>query len=134
MSVSLKDYIKSTLTQIIEATEEFNNDRDHDASKGQISKQFVSDKASAGAMKSGFIIDYDNKVTMLVDFDVATTVEENDKTSGGGSVKVMGIGGGIEGESTSRNNSESRIKFKIPLILTAKSILINLKKSSCLAL
>ena len=53
----------------------------------------------------------------IIDFDVAVTVENADKTSGSGGLKVAGIGADLKGETTSKDTKVSRIQFGIPIML-----------------
>lgn len=53
----------------------------------------------------------------IIDFDVAVSVESYDKVSGSGGLKVAGIGGSVDGESSSRDTRVSRIQFGIPILL-----------------
>jgi hypothetical protein len=53
----------------------------------------------------------------IVDFDIALTVEDSSKTTGGGGLKVAGIGANINGESSSKDTKVSRIQFSIPVLL-----------------
>jgi len=53
----------------------------------------------------------------IVDFDIAVTVEENTTTSGGGGLKIAGIGANLEGGSSSKDTRVSRIQFAVPILL-----------------
>lgn len=53
----------------------------------------------------------------IVDFDIALTAEDSSKTAGGGGLKVVGIGANVQGESSSRDTTVSRIQFAIPILL-----------------
>ena len=53
----------------------------------------------------------------IVDFDIALTAEDSSKTAGGGGLKVVGIGANIQGESSSKDTTVSRIQFAIPILL-----------------
>lgn len=45
-----------------------------------------------------------------MDFDIAVTVEEGKTASGGGGLKVAGIGAKLEGESSPKDTRASRIQ------------------------
>ena len=51
-----------------------------------------------------------------IEFDVAVIAEESSGKTGNGDIKVfsIGVGGGIANNST--NRSESRIKFRVPIV------------------
>ncbi|WP_155829197.1 hypothetical protein [Halomonas huangheensis] len=53
----------------------------------------------------------------IIDFDVAVTVESSDRTSGGGGLKIAGIGADLKGEATSKDTKVSRIQFGVPIML-----------------
>jgi len=53
----------------------------------------------------------------IVDFDIAVTAEETSSTSGGGGLKVAGIGASLERESTARDARVNRIQFAVPILL-----------------
>ena len=53
----------------------------------------------------------------IVDFDIALTVEDSTKGSGGGGLKVFGIGANIQGEASAKDTTVSRIQFAIPILL-----------------
>lgn len=55
----------------------------------------------------------------IVDFDIALTVEDASKGSGGGSLKVFGIGANAQGELASKDTTVSRIQFAVPILLPA---------------
>ncbi len=53
----------------------------------------------------------------VVDFDIAVTVEESKSKSGGGGLKVAGIGASAEGSSAAKDTRVSRIQFGVPVLL-----------------
>ncbi|GAB5499772.1 MAG: hypothetical protein PsegKO_20830 [Pseudohongiellaceae bacterium] len=53
----------------------------------------------------------------IIDFDIAVTAEDTATTSGGGGLKVVGIGASLEGSSTSKDTKISRIQFAVPILL-----------------
>ena len=57
-----------------------------------------------------------NPVVELVDFDVAVHVSEGTETNGRIGISVGSIGLGAGGKSQESNRSESRIRFKIPVV------------------
>lgn len=115
MSVSLKDYIKSTLTQIIDANVEFNEEQKAKGTNANTDTRLAADSAST--VNAGFINGMRGKTIMPVEFDVATTVEDDDTKSAGGGVRVLGISAGVDGVNSLKNTSASRVSFRIPLAL-----------------
>ena len=55
----------------------------------------------------------------IVDFDIALTVEDSNKGSGGGGLKVFGIRANVQGELSSKDTTVSRIQFAVPVLLPA---------------
>lgn len=53
----------------------------------------------------------------IVDFDIAVTVEEGSNIAGGGGLKIAGFGAKLDGSTTSKDVSVSRIQFAIPMLL-----------------
>ena len=53
----------------------------------------------------------------IIDFDIAVTAEDSTSTSGGGGLKVAGIGASLDGESSSSDKRVSRIQFAVPILL-----------------
>lgn len=53
----------------------------------------------------------------IIDFDIAIMVEAFDKTSGGGGLKIAGIGANLEGASSTKDSKISRIQFGVPVLL-----------------
>jgi hypothetical protein len=53
----------------------------------------------------------------IVDFDIALTVEDSSRSGGSGGLRVAGIGANLQGESSSKDTTVSRIRFAIPILL-----------------
>jgi hypothetical protein len=53
----------------------------------------------------------------FVQFDIAVTTEGTDTVSGGGKIRVLGIGAGAEGSMSSKETVASRVKFEVPIAL-----------------
>ena len=61
----------------------------------------------------------DHRLVIDVDFDVAITAYESEGANGGAGLKVVGLfnaGGSVE--SKTENQTISRIKYTLPLVLT----------------
>jgi hypothetical protein len=52
-----------------------------------------------------------------IEFDVAVTVESDNKNEVGGKLKVFDVGIGAETNETNKLANVSKVKFKIPLVL-----------------
>jgi hypothetical protein len=53
----------------------------------------------------------------IVDFDIAVTVEDGSSVGGGGGLRIAGFGAKVEGSTSSKDVSVSRIQFAIPVLL-----------------
>ena len=106
--MDLKEFTKQTLVQIVEGVKEANN---------------IIANNNAHIHVSNNRCDYGKQYPITnVDFDVAITATETEGANGGGGLKVaslLSIGGGVE--SKSENQTVSRIKYTIPLVLGTKN-------------
>ena len=110
--MELKEFTKLALIDIVEAVKEANDSFGEEA--------FIGNKRSDSH--------YWITEPQLVEFDVAITTTDSDNIDGKAKLNVMGIinvGGG--GTSQSINQTVSRIKYTVPLVLrvSTKSIQIN---------
>lgn len=109
--ITLKEFVKDTLDQVIEAM----NEIDVDPNNRATTKPYGIAEHMKNA-KSEYIWDRDGWI-IPVSIDVAVTIDESDKVAGKGGVKVMGIGASIDGEATTNNSQTNRVAFKVPLQL-----------------
>ncbi|MBO7468503.1 MAG: hypothetical protein J6T81_00070 [Bacteroidales bacterium] len=108
--MDLKEFTKETLVQIVHGVEEANNE----LSEKHAHVTSHAMKNSAG----GVLLDDRYTNAIEVEFDVAVTATETDGTKGGGGIRVAQIlFGGIEASNSTENQSISRVKFSIPLVL-----------------
>jgi len=111
--MDLKEFTKETLIQIVQGVEEANFVL---AEKhAHVTSHAI--KNSSG----GILIDHNYINAVEVNFDVAVTASETDGTKGGGGIKVAQIlHGGIETSKSTENQSISRVRFSLPLVLNDK--------------
>ena len=105
--MDLKEFTKQTLVQIVEGVKEANN-------------AIVDNNAHIHTRNNNGEFGISYPITN-VDFDVAITATETEGTNGCGGIKVMGVfnaGGNIENKI--ENQTISRIKYTIQLVLGAK--------------
>ena len=109
--MDLKDFIKSTLTQIVQAVEESNEAlKESDA---EINPTVWSEHGGLRIYKGK-----DAKTfAEMIEFDVAVTAREEKGNTGGAAVTIAAIGLGTKRTSENENTTVSRIKFKIPVLL-----------------
>jgi len=115
--MELKEFIKSSLTEICRAIEEANKDlSDSEAVINPGCIQINSEGSQAYGRQSNKAIHEDNKVVQKVDFDVAVYAQEGEKAGGGAKISIASIGIGANAEVSSASKSETRLKFSIPVI------------------
>jgi hypothetical protein len=107
--MELKDFVKETLTAIVQGVAEAQQgdyggnispapSNEHVAAKGE--RAFVSSWGLSAHP---------------VRFDVALTVTEGGKREGGGKVSVLAVSVGASGSSANEKQSVSRVQFEVPL-------------------
>jgi len=110
--MDLKEFTKETLLQIVQGVNEANELlTEHNA--------YVTRDIQKSTTGDSYI-DRSGHYTHAVniDFDVAVTATETNDTKGGGSIKVVQIfHAGMESSNSYENQSVSRVKYSIPLVL-----------------
>ncbi len=101
-SFDLQDFVSSTISQIISGVHEANL-------RAETFNASVNPSGSGSVGKSN--------TPILVNFDLAVVAEEAGSAKSGLSVKVLGIGGGVEGGISGKETSSTRISFKVPVQL-----------------
>jgi len=101
--IDLKEFISSTLHQIVEGIVEAQGAEKGDNINAVGSKAVKNSKHAYSAGSYGTFT--------LVDFDIAVTAESN--KTGKASIKVWGVG--AEGGGDVRNQAVSRVVFSIPV-------------------
>ena len=106
--MDLKEFTKQTIVQIVEGVKEANS--------------VVSENnAHIHTQEESYTFGTSYPITN-VDFDVAITATETEGSNGGEGIKVMGVfNAGGEIESKIENQTISRVKYTIPLVLGSKN-------------
>ncbi len=113
--MDLKEFTKETLLQIVQGVNEANSELEHH-------NAYIPNRTAKTATRVFVENERYEADAIEVDFDVAVTATETEGTKGGGGIKVAQILlGGIEASSNTENQSISRVKYKIPLVLEAKN-------------
>ncbi|WP_133249162.1 trypco2 family protein [Abyssibacter profundi] len=120
--MDLKDFVKDSLAQIAEGIIEANESLAHtDAIINPTAITVNSESSQAYARtRPQARSDDRTRVVEKVDFDIAVTVHESEKTNAGIRVSVVSIGLGAGGESSALSGSNSRIKFTVPMVFPSK--------------
>lgn len=126
--MDLQDFIKETITQIAESVVDIQqhfDDKGIDAIVNPREFQDTNDGDFAGRY---IPIDYDrntkktytsnyHRMVDAIEFDVAVTVESDNKKEVGGKLKVFDMGIGAEGSEAIKQANISKVRFKIPLVM-----------------
>ena len=103
--MELKEFIKTTLTEIVEAVKE----------------------THAIATKT-ICVDENNLLISQVDFNVAVTAGSSNTLNGDAKAGIRVLSTSIKGQTEERNEVVSRVAFSIPVILPATTILSDRQK------
>lgn len=110
--MDLKEFTTQTLVQIVEGAIEANV---------QLSGMNSFIPSTNIRTTKGYSIAYDasgiERLMHYVDFDVAITASESDGKSGGAGIKVIPFNFGGNIESKIENQTISRVKYTIPIVM-----------------
>lgn len=110
--MDLKEFTSQTLTQIVEGVNDAN-------SVIADSGAYITTEKISG--NNGAYLFRQDLNVIEVNFDVAITTSETEGVNGGGGLKVVGIiSAGGNAESKIENQTISRIKYTLPLVLAKK--------------
>lgn len=111
-NMELKEFVSNSIVQIIEGVKEA---QDKAGQFGAIVNPTNLFLYSGQTGTAGQTLE-DNNVSRLVEFDIAVTSVEGEKTKGGLGVVVGVLSAGTMGQSEAQNSSVSRIKFSVPIL------------------
>ena len=117
--MDLKDFVKESLVQISNGINEANEALEGTgAMVNPLHVTTNSDKSQAYGRTGSPAHDVNgtSRVVEKVDFDVAVVAEAGEQTKAGIKLSIASIGLGADGQSSSKDKSESRIKFTIPVV------------------
>ena len=109
--MDLKEFISTTLTQVVEGVKAAQGGDlgDHISPRIQDNEADYKGHSIVSPMRGPLLT--------IVDFDVAVTASESGGADAGIRVAVWGVGGGVEGSRASENIAVNRIKFSVPVAL-----------------
>ncbi len=110
--MNIEDFVRETLVQITTGVVQAQRQLDSSGALVNPDMHFIGKDHSIGEAKHRA-----GEVVSLVEFDVAVRVAEGKETKGGIGVVAGVISLGSAGKSDSSSGSETRIKFKVPLLL-----------------
>ena len=108
--MDIKDFIKSTVTQISEAVKELNEELSNNG-EGTIVNPYNVQRHQKVTSESGWGTITD------INFDLCVTAESGKEASGKVGVFSSIVGWGVSGKEDNSNKSISRIQFTIPVML-----------------
>ena len=111
--MDLKEFTKETITQIVSAVREA-NEQINDFGALIPTDYFHGSKAISS-------FKYGEKSIIDIEFDVAVSAVESANVGGGVGIKVASINIGLGANSQNENSTLSRVKFTLPLVLPEKS-------------
>lgn len=114
--MELKEFIKSTIPQIIDSVSDLNEEyKDKDATINPLSYVRIKDMQSIQTASG-------ERLLTNVEFDLTVSIDESKNTDGKVNVMSCVIGGGASKSHTEGNSSISRVRFNVPVVLPARRI------------
>jgi hypothetical protein len=113
--MELKDFIRESLVQISQGIEEANEGLSDSSALVNPNNVYVNagDRQNYGRLDESKSY---NRIVEVVEFDVAVTAGDENEAGGKFGIKVGAIELGANGKQAESNKSESRIKFKVPMV------------------
>ena len=119
--MELKDFIKNSIEEIsrgvLEAGEALS---DTNAIVSPHDFRINSDSSQAFGRTRKVCDEHDElgtRVVQKVDFDIAVSIDEADKSNLNGKINVLSVSLGGGTETTTKSGSVSKIKFSVPVVL-----------------
>lgn len=117
--MDLAEFVEMALTQIIEGVSRAQKatrlEGRHVSEADVVNPKIMY--AADSAPKGKYFATMERNLVHFVDFDIAVTTESTLGVSGGGKIKVLGIGVGADGSTQSKDVIASRVKFQVPISL-----------------
>lgn len=110
--MELKDFVRESLSQILNGVIEAQNSLRENGCGGEISPAVKTDWE-----KSGLLFGQNGMPIQNVEFDVVVTATEKTGTKGTIGVAISVLKLGTQGESQESSTQNSRIKFSVPISL-----------------
>jgi hypothetical protein len=116
--MELKTFIVETLNQIVEGVVEANKHVRQFGAAANPPNVFYpnNNQGPYGSFRGYEKLEF-SPVVQAIEFNLAVTVSSGAETTGEGGIKIAGVKLGTTGKSDSGTESESRIRFTIPLLL-----------------
>ncbi len=111
--MKLKDFVKTTLVEIVEGVKEAQEVVAHTFSGAMINPPIESNET---AKRTGTHVYLESQVKDI-HFDVAVAAREEASMKPGGGISIVVLKAGVEGEVSYENTAVNRIRFKVPIVL-----------------
>ena len=117
--MNLQQFVSETLIQIARGIEQANAGLTDSTAK--VNPKGIATGGTHADKIYGYLAEDEpdtfRKVVESIEFDVAVYATEGTETKGGIGIMVGTIGLGSQGKSKADHSSESRIKFRVPMLL-----------------
>jgi hypothetical protein len=123
MPMDLQQFVTETLNRILKGVSDVQGTNNRNGIKvnpvlthytNPKHPEYIGDKQK---LPADIVVSRDGNVVVMVDFDVAITATQGTGTSRGIGVSVGTVGLGAQAQSTKANTSESRVNFRVPVVL-----------------
>lgn len=114
--VELKDFISTTLTQLIDG---IMNAQEYAKDKGAIVNP--EDGFQSDLNKLSRLFGSDHRLVHIIEFDVAVTVAEDKQFKGGVGIVIPELSLGYQRKTDNLRSAVSRVQFSIPIVLPTQN-------------
>lgn len=118
--MELKEFVKSSLTEVLQGVEEAKEELGTNASgssKVSPTQTVIEQDKTYSAFAEGKRDDHEISPVFLINFDVAVTISATKSGKGGGGISVLGAKIGGEGAISGEESRASRIRFSVPVVM-----------------
>jgi hypothetical protein len=121
--MDIAEFVEATLRQIVEGVSRAQKGTrlSGPTEEADLVNPLVMDMADSAPKGKYYTTTRGHNLVHFVQFDVAVTTEGADAVTGGGKIRVLGIGAGAEGSMSSKETVASRVKFEVPIALPRSS-------------
>jgi hypothetical protein len=114
--MNLQDFITETITQISTSVVDIQKYFDEQGIDAVVNPKELYYNGGKGQYNPEYKDEIIRNVENI-EFDVAVTVESDNKKEVGGKLKVFDMGIGVEGSQVDKLANVSKVRFKIPLVM-----------------
>lgn len=117
--MELKDFVKESIVHISKGIDEANTEFLESETHAMVNPFHVktySENAKAFGRTQKRSKASKSKIIETIEFDVAVVAESGKSGAAGAKLSIASIGIGGEGKAETKNKSESRIRFSIPVV------------------